>query len=297
MKLWCLSRAGVFWDGTCQWSLWNEAWKCGVPVKRKVDIFCSLSWWNWKGTWSWCGHDAGNTCLWKISPPVFWHFFLPSRWWLACWQKKNICMSNCTPKQSRFACGGEQEKKTEARRAPGVSERQDIRNSVAWQVRCSLPVDQQQSHYGPCRLLWQTLTRQCWCASSLCCETLRWKYGGSFCETLRWKYGGSWRCKPNEKLLFYSEEVKTVLALLAQFCVWCVGQQRIHSVWQVCHSETKAPLRPSGFQTGPSRSAVCRIFFQEKGSSQERTSDSVRKQCTCTQTGEVWREEESVCEP
>ena len=87
----------------------------------------------------------------------------------------------------------------------------------------------------------------------------------------------SWQCRPNERLLFHSEEVKKGLTLRAEFCVWCVGQQRIHSVWQVCHSETEAPLRPSGIQTGLGRSANSRIFFQEKGSSKERISDSVRK--------------------
>ena len=45
--------------------------------------------------------------------------------------EKNICVCNCTPKQSRFARGHEEEKKTEARRAPGVSERRDVGICVA----------------------------------------------------------------------------------------------------------------------------------------------------------------------
>ena len=46
-------------------------------------------------------------------------------------QKKNVCVCNRRPKQSRFARGGEEEKKTEESRAPGVSERQDVGNCVA----------------------------------------------------------------------------------------------------------------------------------------------------------------------
>ena len=237
MKLGCLSRAGVFWDSTCQWSLWNGAWKCGVPVKRKVDTFYSLMsavveelmevkrdlamMWSW--SWQHLSLENISTCILKKK------FFHCADDWLA--GRKKRTRVQLSPKQSRFARGHEEEKKTEARRAHGVSERQDVGNCVAWQARCSLSVNQ-QSHHGPRRSLRQTLTRQYCYALSLCCETLQWKYGGS------------WQCRPNERLLFHSEEVKKVLALLAEFCVWCIGQQHIHSGWQVCHSGNRSATTP-----------------------------------------------------